>query len=784
MYVRPCVRLLMVILLSVALAACAPAGTNTRQSVSERANSLPPSQAALSFSPTPTLTVEMSDVSLPLSYSGILPEGAVAVLGLGRIATSVSPDGRHFVIWSDREALLYDFETLKPAWDQAKPGGEVTWLLGGEQVAIGRYVWDIRTGDQKLASSLALSAASKWSPRGFIIATPGPGSSILLLEAHTGLEIHRLELLDSLRAALPSDVPGYDQISISFSPNGQLVAATYAWRVSEDYKGDGDTLTIWDVKTGELLRTLTPAKGDAVGRTTMSWSPDSARVATASSDALCVWDVETGEVLKEIGGAQYITWSPDGSRFATSVNAAQEGGEPIAPVRVWNNATLEEEYTLNEIEEAVLWSPDGSRIVTTSYLASTHSIVRDAANGRKLATIPDSERPIAFSADSNRVIGPRYYAYDPSDENTLVVWDIDGDDAGKAAVFQGTSSIVDIAWSPDGKSIAGEMGWWHVPSLAVWDVTEAKARSLLDIEWLGLESHINLVDVDWSPDGSTLAISSEVEGGRLVNIDNLSVENNDNLSGVLAYSPDGAMLASAYGRQIDVQRVLDGEMVQTLTLEEAIVSAIGWSPDGTRIALATIPEDAIWYSGSAPGIAAGTSPTGAVLIWDAQSNAIVATLRGIQGLPYSVAWSPNSREIVAGFNIDTLGIWNAANGTLVRWLYGDIEEYAEEYEEMGYVDVAWSPDGIYIAAAYGKNPFFRECQACYFGTLGKAMLWDAAAGSRVSRYAAHTDEVQAVAFSPNSLLLATGSLDGTVIIWDVNARPSERPDDEDSNGQE
>ncbi|MBN1428459.1 MAG: PD40 domain-containing protein [Anaerolineae bacterium] len=779
MNLKPYAGLLPAILMSMMVSACIPVSPQPRQPMSTQSNA----QAVIpiSSSPTPAPDKDLSDIALPLSYSGILPEGAVAMLGVGRISTSVSPDGRYFAVWSDKEAQVYDFATLEPMWNQARPGGEVTWLLGGEQIAIGRYIWDIQTGRRTLATTLALPPTSKWSPKGFIIATPGSDSSILLLEAHTGLEIHRLELPESLRAALPPDVPGYNQITISFSPDAQLVAATYAWTISDSHKGDGETLAIWNVKTGEMLRTLSPAKGDGQGRTTIAWSPDSKWLATTSFGDLYLWDVETGDVLKDFTGAQYITWSPDGSMFATSVNATHEGGELVAPVRVWDSATLEEKYTLQEAEEAILWSPDSARFVTTSSIVSTRSVVREAATGKELCSISNSERLVGFDAGSNQVIGHLYYTYDPSDHNTLVVWNIDGAMARQAAVYQGTSSIIDIAWSPDGKSIAGAMGWWEVPGVAVWDIASSAARTLLGMEELGLESHVNLTTIDWMPGSSTLAISSETSGGLFIDTRDLSVESSPALSGFLTYSPDGAMLASAHDRQVDVLLTSSGEKIHTVTLDKVIPSALRWSPDGTKIAVATIPEDAIWYTGYDREHPEAKSPSGEVLVWDVQSNEMVATLKGILGLPYSVAWSPNGREIVAGFNVDTLGIWNVADGKLVRWLYGNIEEYGEEYHEMGYVDVDWSPDGIYIAAAYGKNPFFRECKACYFGVPGKVILWDAAVGSRVSRYATHTDEVQTIAFSPDSLSLASGSLDGTIIVWDVTARPIEKPEDAGSD---
>src|SRR5262249_53526423 len=50
---------------------------------------------------------------------------------------------------------------------------------------------------------------------------------------------------------------------------------------------------------------------------------------------------------------------------------------------------------------------------------------------------------------------------------------------------------------------------------------------------------------------------------------------------------------------------------------------------------------------------------------------------------------------------------------------------------------------------------------------------DPATGRRLGRLTGHNDNVRALAFSPDGKLLASGSDDGTIVLW----KPASRPDD-------
>ena len=46
-------------------------------------------------------------------------------------------------------------------------------------------------------------------------------------------------------------------------------------------------------------------------------------------------------------------------------------------------------------------------------------------------------------------------------------------------------------------------------------------------------------------------------------------------------------------------------------------------------------------------------------------------------------------------------------------------------------------------------------------------LWDVATGENIATFWSHPTDIQSLAFSPDGTLLASGSYDGTILLWDM-----------------
>jgi WD40 repeat protein len=139
-----------------------------------------------------------------------------------------------------------------------------------------------------------------------------------------------------------------------------------------------------------------------------------------------------------------------------------------------------------------------------------------------------------------------------------------------------------------------------------------------------------------------------------------------------------------------------------------------------------------------------------IALWDAQTGSEIR--RFIGGIMGQIAFSPDSRFLLTGGADKTARLWDVATGKEVRHFTG-----MPTWLGTG-AAIAFSPNGRYMLAGSSLHSFYPD---------HAAQVWDVSTGRELHRLKGHTGWVYAVAISPDSKILLTGSYDGTARLWDA-----------------
>ena len=207
--------------------------------------------------------------------------------------------------------------------------------------------------------------------------------------------------------------------------------------------------------------------------------------------------------------------------------------------------------------------------------------------------------------------------------------------------------------------------------------------------------------------------------------------------GEVRFSPDGSRLAVSSSVGVWFYDPHTGKALDLLPQTDcAYTFAFAYSRDGKTIARAIDDSKA--------------------QVWDVATKQRIGTLTKYGRKITSIAYAPDGTTIITGNSDGGARVWDAETlqrrGTL-RGHKGSVTA------------VVYSPDGTTIATGGGWSSRLAGRKE----RDDTVRLWDANTGEHVATFTGHNSTINALAFSPDSVTIASASSDDTVRLWHVNA---------------
>jgi WD40 repeat protein len=794
----------------------------------------------------------------------------VAIMPDGRRAVSGSNDNT-LKVWDLKSGHTLRTLTGHSDWVNAiaiTPNGRQVVSGSGDNTL---KVWDLESGRElrTLIGHTEGVTAAAVSPDGHLVVSGSKDKTLKVWDLESGRVIHTLGHTDGWVILYDNgeDSEGHTEgvTAVVVSPDGRLVISGSAdknmivWDLVKGHKlryfighsdsirtlavspdgrlllsGSNDkTLKVWDLVKGHELRTLV---GHTEGVTTVAVTFDNRRVVSGSYDkSLIVWDLIGDREFIALAGhtrrVNTITVTPNG-RLAVS-------GSWDKTLKVWDLESGMELATLkghNDSVNIVAILPDCRRAVSGSNDKTLK--VWDLESGKELSTLKGHENSVnavALTPDGRQAVSGSW-------DKTLKVWDLES--GRELRTLKGhTGEIEMVVVTPDGKrAVSGS----NDQTLKVWDLENG--NNIRTFSWYAKEDSI----IKILPDGSLSIFRRNNKMRTILGLGLESSRKYELLTGntqknyTTALSRDGRLAVSGLKDGDLKVRDKNHKVLHHLTGHTEKVNVVVVMPDGRH--------------------AISGSDDQTLKVWDLETGREVHTLAGHTGEIYTIAVTPDGRLAVSGSKDKTLKVWDLESGREVRTLAGhtgaiflvvlssdghlvfsgskdntvkiwDLEsgleirtfsDFTDEVDAMRIIegdkleiskrtgiilkvwdiksgreyrivhnhdnsdlsavspDCRWGITGLFnntlkiwdlesdrefsIDAVFDHNvtalAFTPDSKRVVSGSI-ELKVWDVESGHAVRTFKGHTERIRVVTVSPDGLLLISGSDDKTVKIWDL-----------------
>lgn len=483
---------------------------------------------------------------------------------------------------------------------------------------------------------------------------------------------------------------------LTVSPDGKSVLLSYSTQLV--LLNAADFTLIWKVDPGRILSDVVFTKD---GKHLVSYSP---------GGTLMLFDAGTGASLKTIlpqrEGVVSMSLSTRGEYFAildysgvTKVYDAATGTE------VMKNNGQSYPGGLNN----VLLTPGGGTLLIDGFDSKPRKQIqqwniKDGKFKIGLLGVIDEMDSWQFSPDAKRVFGINRRSLTSIPANTLTAWN--AANGALIKTFDSVGLITRFAISPDGASvlIATTDNKIHL-----MDTESGKEKGT----FTGHSTPIT--GMDFTPDSQGV-ISLEANG-KIILWDAVKIKPVAERDGTLAYSRSGLMFSP------------DASKAAVISTDQKAV----WIVDvpGGKIEKALNPEpDFLRAPAISPAsdLAAAVDAQNRIIVWEISSGKKLQMITAKTREPLiKIKFSPDGK-MIASLSVGQIFLWDVASGS-------------KKTEFAGMFDLAWSPDGKFVASDSTDNRLY---------------LTDTGTGKKVA--ALDAEAISSINYSSDGSLIVVGGI--------------------------
>lgn len=299
-------------------------------------------------------------------------------------------------------------------------------------------------------------------------------------------------------------------------------------------------------------------------------------------------------------------------------------------------------------------------------------------------------------------------------------------------------------------------------------------RRLCNTELLTIPSKASWVS--FSSDGARLVLGAADGMVHIMHVHSyakqLEWKGHDGLINRALFSSDGSRVSTCCHRDktAKVWDAASGELLLTVEPGEGVAS-VAWSPDGTRIAVASGDQGIVYdastgnklltlhdgsdvqsveFSRDGSKLLTSSSGDKVARLWDSATGEQLQLFQGHGGYVMSAVFNQDGSRVATCSWDQTARIWDSVTGTELHVLRGHSERLRT---------VEFSPDGLrLLTSSWDKT----------------VRMWDAKTGTQLRVFSGHLDMVSSSSFNPDGSRVVTCSRDLTMKIWDADAHPEHR----------